>query len=110
MLNDEQRNAVIIELADALLEIAREYGLVDTERVERCAKRLYVESAKHLKVEGAVTTVTGRAVEFASAADEIRHLASTAYAMKRHTEDSLQAHAETVAQARIIAHHRRSRS
>jgi hypothetical protein len=101
VVSDEKRNEVIIALADALVEIAREYReLVDLERVERHAKRLEAESAKHLEVEGTVTTVTRRAIEFASADDEIKSLAGTAYAMKRLADDALQAHAEAVAQAR----------
>jgi hypothetical protein len=109
MLDDEQRNEVIIALADALVEIAREYrDRVATERVNRSAQRLDAESAKHLKVEGTVITMTRPAVELASAADEIRNLASTAYAMKRFADGALGAHAEAVAQARLISHYRHS--
>jgi uncharacterized metal-binding protein len=109
MLNDEQRNEVIVALADALVEITREYrDRVATERVERYAKLLEVESAKQIKVEGTVTEVTRRAVEFSSAAAEIMGLASAAYAMKRLADGALQAHAEPVAQARLIAYFRRS--
>lgn len=109
MVNEEQRNEVIIALADALVEITREYtDRVDTQRVERHSKRLEAESAKHLKVEGTVTTVTRPAIEFGSAAGEMMGLASTAYAMKQLADNALQAHAETVAQARLIAYFRRS--
>jgi hypothetical protein len=89
------------------VEITRAY-CVDTQRVERYAQRLEAESAKHLKVEGTVTTVTRPAIEFGGAAGEIVRLASTAHAMKRLADNALEAHAEAVAQARLIAYFRRS--
>ena len=107
MLDDEQRNEVIVALADALVETSQGYAL-DIIGIDRCANRLDAECDMTRPAPTAVS------LECAIAARQMKlvvlELASITQRMQRVALDALSFRAETVAQARIAQHLRRSSS
>jgi hypothetical protein len=107
MLDDQQRDEVIVALADALVEISQGYALDITE-VDRCASRL--DAACDIARPSAPAgwpecVIAARRMKLIAL-----RLAFITHGMQPVASDALSARAETVAQIRIAQHRRRSSS
>ena len=101
MVDDARRDEVIVTLADALLESSR--CRVHDQGVRACARRLDAESPE--------VPPLGRPDSFSLTARRMKFLTlegATVRTSRQLAAQALGAHAETIAQARIAPHYRRS--